>query len=145
MTRFSSSTVFLGLSLLALGIAPAQAQVQAPQSAAQESVWGQQQTIDPISGGSGGFMELMRRLNRGTGDFQQLQRQQSEGMVSAADAFRMRQQQLLKGGAPVVPGAIVPGAAATPGAVTGAVVAPVVPVLAPAATVVPSAPAAVAR
>jgi hypothetical protein len=138
MTRFSPSTVLLGLSLLALGIAPAQAQVQAPQSAAQESVWGQQQTIDPISGGSGGFMELMRRLNRGTGDFQQLQRQQGEGMGSAADAFRMRQQQLLKGSAPVVPGAVV-------APVPGAVAAPVVPVLAPAATVAPSAPAAAAR
>jgi hypothetical protein len=138
MTRFSSSTVFLGLSLLALGIAPAQAQVQAPQSAAQESVWGQQQTIDPISGGSGGFMELMRRLNRGTVDYQQLQRQQNEGMGSAADAFRMRQQQLLKGGAPVVPGAVAaPGAVVAPGAVA--------PVLAPAATVAPAAPAAVAR
>ncbi len=134
MTRFSPSTVLLGLSLLALGAAPAQAQVQAPQSAAQESVWGQQQSIDPISGGSGGFMELMRRLNRGQVDYGQMQRQQTEGLTSAADAFRLRQQQLLKGGATVVPGAAVSGAV-VPGAV-----APMIPAatVAPTTTVTPA-------
>lgn len=127
MTRLFNSAVLIGpAALISLSLlTPAQAQVQAPQSAAQESVWGQQQTIDPLSGGSGGFMELMRRLNRGTGDFQQLQRQQNEGMVSAADAFRMRQQQLLKGNGngAVVPGAVVPGAV-VPGAPVAAPVAP---------------------
>lgn len=137
MTRFSTPVVLIGLSLLALGAAPAQAQVQAPQSAAQESVWGQQQTIDPLSGGSGGFMELMRRLNRGTVDYGQMQRQQTEGLATAADAFRLRQQQLLKGGAPVVPGAVVaPIGSAN---VTPVVAAPVVaPVAAPAATPAPA-------
>jgi hypothetical protein len=133
MIRPLTHSVSIGFSLaaLAIGAVPGFAQVQVPQSAAQESVWGQQQSIDPLSGGSGGFMELMRRLNRGTVDYGQMQRQQTEGLVNAADAFRLRQQELLKA-RPIVPTA--PGVIVVPstGVPVAPVAAPVVPVAAPA-------------
>lgn len=138
MARYLNQSVSVGLSFVALVLtaAPGLSQL-APQSGAQETVWGQQQTIDPLSGGSGGFMELMRRLNRGTVDYQQLQRQQNEGLVSAADAFRLRQQELLKA-KPIVapaPGVIVVPApvAAPPAAPLAAPIAPVAPAVTPAA------------